>query len=340
MARTMRAIPLRAFGDAESMRVEDLPIPEPGVGEVRVRVTAAGVCGRDVLYRRGTLGAASGRIMGHEICGIVEALGPGTTRLDVGVRVAGTQRRSCRVCNYCTSGREVLCARGQLYGDELDGAYAEYCIVDELSLAQVPEGVSDAEAAIAACGIGTGLHALRLAGLRGGDRVLITGASGGVGMHAMQLASAMGAEVIAVTSSDRKVEALRANADRVLVMQDGAFHDSVRAESLEPDIVLDLTARYTLESSLRSVRRGGTVMIVGNMAPGGVEISPGAFIMRETTLIGSKACSRRELEDVLAMLSRGLVRSVIDRIEDLNAAPVVHRALEAKEIEGRAVLVP
>lgn len=336
----MKAIRLKEFGAPEILRIEQAPVPTPGPREVLVKITASGVCGRDVLYRQGTLGAASGLILGHEIAGTAVAVGSNVTTVKIGDRVAATQRRSCHACNFCLRGDEVLCQEGVLYGDQLDGGYAEYCTIDEFSLAQVPDGVSDDVAAIAACGVGTGYHALRLANVRGGHRVLVTGASGGVGSHSIQLANAFGAEVIAVTSSPAQVDELSEMAEHVVIATDGKFHREVVDRGLRPDIVLDLTAKYTLESSLRAVKRGGTVVIVGTMAPGAVEVLPGAFIMRETHMMGSKACSRQELEEVLRLVERGRIVPTVGAKYPLEQAAEVHRALESKRIAGRAVLKP
>lgn len=237
-------------------------------------------------------------------------------------------------------GNEVLCAEGKLLGEGLDGGYAQYAIIDELSLAKVPAGVDDYAAAIAACAIGTGYHALRLAGVTAGQRVLVTGASGGVGIHTLQLARSMGAEVIAVTSSARKFEGLAPYADHVVLASHGNFDDEVRARKIQPAVIIDLTAKFTLPNSLRAVARGGTVAIVGNLKNGTVEILPGAFIMREVRLIGSKACTRAELQDVLQLLHRGLVHAKIHASIPLEEAVKAHDMMEQGTTEGRIVLLP
>jgi acryloyl-coenzyme A reductase len=173
-----------------------------------------------------------------------------------------------------------------------------------------------------------------------GRRVLVTGASGGVGIHALQLARAMGAETVAVTSSAGKAAALERFADDVVVMDDGRFDRQVRDRRIQPDVVLDVTARLTLTESLRAVQRGGTVAIVGNIEQGPVEVLPAAFIVREIHLVGSKACSLQELEDVLALMARGLVEPVLQEALPLEQAARAHELLEARKVRGRVVLEP
>lgn len=336
----MRAVRLEAFGPPGVLAVGLTPVPAPGPGEVLVAVSACGVCGQDVLRRQGQLDRTLGAVMGHEISGAVAAVGPDVSELAVGDRVAGLQRRSCGQCRACRRGRPVLCERGRLYGEDLDGGYAEYAVIAASSLVRVPDGVSMEAAAIAACAIATTLHALRLAGVQAGQRVLVTGSGGGVGVHALDLIRAIGARSVAVTSSADKVDALGELADDVVLLDANGFDRQVRERSIRPDAVLDLTARFTLDQSLRCVAPGGAVVIVGNIEAGPVEVLPAAFIVRELRLLGSKAATRDELEDVLDLLARGRIVARIGAALGLEEAARAHELLEAKRSRGRVVLVP
>ena len=334
----MRAIPLDQFGPPDVLAVREVPVPTPGPGQILVKVAACGVCGQDVMRRQGQVDRVLGATMGHEIAGTVVAAGEGVTRHAVGDRVAGLQRRACHRCRACLGGDTQLCMSGVLYGESVDGGYADYCVVDELSLARIPDTVPFVDAAVAACAVGTGLHALRLAGVSAGQRVLVTGASGGVGLHALQLARAMGAEVVAVTSSPEKAEVIANHADEVVCLEDGRFDPQVRARSLQPDVVLDMTARMTLPDSLRSVKRGGTVVIVGNLDNSPVQVLPAAFIIRELRLIGSKAATMIDLEDSLGFIERGAVTVKKHGLLPLEKAADAHRLVESRNVTGRIVL--
>lgn len=338
--QTMQAYRLHAAGPSGVLKLKSEPIPLPGPKQVLVQVAAVGVCGQDVMHRSGAIYCANGHIPGHEIAGMVVATGPEVSAVSIGDRVAATQRQACHRCRDCLGGREVLCAQGKLYGEGLDGAYAEYVAIDELSLTKVPTAVQYEAAAIAACAIGTGYHALRLAGVSAGQRVLVTGASGGVGIHTLQLARASGAEVIAVTSSPQKVGRLESYADHVVLAVEGKFDEQLRARNIQPQTIVDLTAKFTLANSLRAVARGGTVVILGNLENGNVEVLPGAFIMREIRLLGSKACTRSELQDVLHLLSRGLIHPIIHTSMPLADAAKAHDMVEQGKAEGRIILKP
>jgi D-arabinose 1-dehydrogenase-like Zn-dependent alcohol dehydrogenase len=336
----MQAFPLDRFGTPEVLVQRTVPVPTPGPRQVLVEVAACGVCGQDVMRRGGRLDPILGTILGHEVAGTIAATGADVHDFAPGDRVAATQRHACHRCQACLAGEEVLCDEGVMYGEGLDGGYAAYVVIDQAGLAAVPDSVDIAAAAIAACAIGTGLHALRLAGVKRGDRVLVTGATGGVGFHALQLARIEGAETVAVTTRAANRRRLDPVADEVVVLEDGRFDHQIRERDLAPDIVLDLTAALTLNESLRAVRRGGTVVIVGNLENRPVEVLPAAFIIRELRLLGSKACTRRELVEILRLLERGAIEAAVDRTMSLAEAPAAHRLLESGTTEGRIVLRP
>jgi D-arabinose 1-dehydrogenase-like Zn-dependent alcohol dehydrogenase len=310
---------------------------------VIVEVAACGVCGHDILQRQGKVDpdGSLGTIPGHEIAGTVVELGEGVDRFKVGDRVASTiGARCCGVCRHCQAGRSTLCTQRMLYGEAIPGGYAQFVAIEAVGLAQVPDDVDLKAAALAGCAIGTGLHALLLAGTRVGDRVAITGAGGGVGVHALQVARAIGAEVVAITSSPSKVGLLQSLADTVVVLEDGRYDRQLRELGRRPDVVLELTAKHTLGESLRVVERGGSVVIAGNLEEGPVPVLPGAFIYREIRMLGSKAATVSELETCLGLLSRGTVRAQIDRTLPLSRAAEAHELMEMRSVAGRVVLVP
>ena len=208
----MRAVVVRAPGGPEAPVLEEVPPPEPRPGEARIRVEACGVCFHDVVTRDGTVrrGVRMPLIPGHEVSGVVEAVGPAARGgFRPGDRVCTAQRRHvCGHCRQCRSGRETSCAEQEFLGDVgLNGGYAELVCVGEENVARVPEGVPLDAAAIAACSIGTELNAVRdAAGVRVGERVLVTGAGGGIGIHGVQLARLSG---IRAAGAEHVVLALR-----------------------------------------------------------------------------------------------------------------------------------
>ena len=161
----MKAMVVRQPGDIDAMKIESIPDPVAGPGEVVIKVEACGVCFHDVLTRNGTLkaGVKMPCVLGHEISGTVAEVGRDVSRFKAGDRVATAQRSYiCGKCRFCRSGRETLCPDRKFLGDwGMVGGYGEYVAVGDDNVALVPENVPLADASIAACAIGTILNGVR-----------------------------------------------------------------------------------------------------------------------------------------------------------------------------------
>jgi len=340
----MHAIVLSKLGGPEELEYREVPDPEPARGEVLVKVAAEGVCGRDLIDRRGGFrGLPLPVILGHEFAGQVVRAAP-ETGLAPGDRVANLLRLGCGACRSCSRGEAVICEKGwQSYGQTRNGGYAELVTATPATLVKVPAGVSDVDAASAACTFGTALRALRTVGkVTLSDQLLITGASGGVGIAAIQIAKALGARVIAATSSDAKRQALLdAGADDVVVDAQGAVHEKVRAfVPAGVDAVLELTGSPTFTSSMRSLRNGGRLILVGNILADSIKINPGAVILFGYQVLGSAGCTRTDLEDVFTMIAQKRLRVVLHRVLPLKSAAEAHKILADRGAIGRVVLTP
>lgn len=340
----MHAIVLSKLGGPEELEYREVADPEPSPGEVLVRVKAEGVCGRDLIDRRGGFrGLPLPVILGHEFAGEVVRAAP-ETGLAAGDRVANLLRLGCGRCRACARGEAVICEKGwQSYGQTRNGGYAELVTATPATLVKVPAGVSDVDAASAACTFGTALRALRTVGrVTLGDELLITGASGGVGVAAIQIAKTLGARVIAATSSDAKSQALvDAGADQVVVDAQGTLHEKVRA--IAPagvDAVLELTGSPTFTSSMRSLRNGGRLILVGNILADSIKVNPGAIILFGYQVLGSAGCTRADLEDVFTLIAQKKLRVVLHRVLPLKSAAEAHKILADRGAIGRVVLTP
>lgn len=345
----MKAMVVRETGRPEVLRLETVPDPTPGPGDVVLKVSACGVCFHDVVTRNGTLkaGIVLPFVPGHEVCGTVVALAPGVAGLAVGDRVATTQRRSvCGACRYCRTAREPLCAEAKFMGDAgLDGGYAEYVRVAADQVARVPDGVSDEAAAIASCAVGTALHAVRVVGrVQLGERVLVTGAGGGVGLHAVQLARAAGATVIGQTTSPDKAAAIReAGADPVVLTPRGAdFSAAVRdlADGIGVDVALDTVGTPVFAATRRSLAPGARWVLIGQVSGEFVPFNPAQLFLRGVSLLSATSTTRDELVNVLNLVAHGVVRPAVAEVLPLAEAPRAHARLEAGGPLGRIVLRP
>ncbi len=337
----MRAVVLHEPGPPDNLVLETRAVPEAIAGHVVVRVRAAGVCYRDTIDRRGGFPFMKRPVIpGHELAGEVVAVGDGAA-LSVGARVVNLHRAPCGQCRYCRAGHEPRCETSPwFFGLTADGGYAEYALAPAVSLVELPAAIAFESGCFLACTAGVALRALRTrAAVAAGETVLITGASGGVGLHAIQVAKALGARVVAVTSSPDKAAALGARgADEVLVAPDLSFHK--HAKPLGIDVVLDCVGAPSLNSAIRSVRPMGRVVVAGNVTVESFSVNPGYLILNEVQLSGSSACSRADLEQVLAWVSEGKLTPALAETLPLASAAAAHRRLEAKGVVGRLVLVP
>ncbi|MFJ4285654.1 NAD(P)-dependent alcohol dehydrogenase [Paenarthrobacter nicotinovorans] len=282
---TMRASVLTS---PKTIELQEVAVPEPQPGQVLVRVTAVGVCGSDThFYETGSIGdiVVEGPIvLGHETAGEIVAVGPGVDSSRVGTRVAVEPQTPCRKCDYCKTGRYHLCRDILFYGAwPVDGSFAEYVIVDDDFAHAVPEEISDEQAALLEP-LSVAVHAARRAGVKAGDKVLITGA-GPIGVMNVQVAKALGASEVVISDpiAHRRDFALAHGADVALDPTTNGLDDY--AEYFDVYIDASGNARAILPA-FPAVKRGGTACLVGM---GGDELNvPIAMIQhREITLTGT-----------------------------------------------------
>ena len=345
----MRAMVVRSPGAPESLKLEEVPMPELRPNDVRIDVEACGVCFHDVVTRNGVMkrGVKMPVIPGHEVSGVVESVGPAVKSFKRGDRVCTAQRRHiCGFCRYCRSGRETSCAEREFLGDAgLNGGYAQYVCVEEDNVTLVPEGVKLEEAAIVACAIGTELNAIRdVAHVEPGDKVLVTGAGGGLGVHGLQIARAAGGYVYALTTSPEKAEKLRAcGAHEVIVSKRGEdFSEQMKKATNGEgvDVAIDNVGSVLFEPTRRSLGMGARWIFVGQLTGDFVKLNPAQLFMRDISIKSAKSTSRKQLQDSLELVRLGQVKPVISMTLPLEEAPRAHELVETGKAFGRVLLKP
>lgn len=339
----MKATILTKFGGPEVLKAGEVDTPTWRADQMLVRVAACGVCGHDLLNRAGHFPDTHPPwVMGHEIAGVVEEVGPLVDAFKPGDRVALTQRISCGICPACRAGRDNLCRAGPgFYGEQISGGYGEFVIASARNAVLLPAGIDLDIGSILSCAIGTGFHALNRARLLPGDTVVVTAASGGVGLHTVELAKLLGLHVIATTSSERKVDALKeAGAHHVIAAPDGQFHKMVRelTGGAGADAVIEIAGGPTFASSMRSLAAGGRLVAVGNVQPGPVQLNPALSILKEIEIIGSAHALVSDLRRVVDLVTRGLLRPRIAAKMPVREAAQAHTLLASGGATGRVVL--
>lgn len=348
---TMRALKLDEPN--APLRVVEVPRPEPGPGEVLVKVEACGV-GLTVVNicsgkLRGPKGLARDRIPGHEIAGVVAETGPGVRRWKPGDRVVAYFYVTCGACTWCRRAREPLCDNFEGFvGNDLDGGYAEYVSLPEANWLSLPDAIDFVAATTIPDAIGTPVHVVGArSGLRAGDRCIVVGAAGGVGVHMVQVARLHGAEVIAVDLDDAKLERVRSyGAEHVVNFEGlGAQAATERVAAITRgqgvDAVIDTVGSgETLRWGYEQLGKGGTLVSIATHP--GVEFSlwPGTLVFKEVAVVGSRYHSRSEFERAIEMVRQGRIEPVVSEVGPLDEVEGMHTRLRSATFFGRGAVVP
>lgn len=372
----MRAAVLRQAGGA--LTVEDVKLAEPHTGELRVRVKAAGVCHTELHYMSGDMSCPLPVVLGHEGVGVVEQVGPGVDDIRVGETVSFTWRPRCGKCEYCITGRPVLCVYGRVQarsGGLIDGTtrlldatgeqvhhflgvscFAEEAVVSRTAVVPIPADLPAQVAAIAGCAVVTGVGAVinLVAGSTGsvtGRTLLVIGA-GGVGLSAVMGARLVGAARIIVVdmTADKLALAAQLGATDTLDVA-GRSSDEVVATIAEltsggADVAIDAVgAPVTLAQAISGVRPGGTAVAVGlSSVDATVAVPINELVQQQKHLVGSLYGSANPPVDLPRLLSLYRAgRLPLDQlIGTTYALETVNDAYDALRIGvvGRGVIVP
>jgi len=331
----MRAMVLRSQAAVETSPLSpaDLPVQEPGPGEVRVRVRACGVCRTDIHVVEGDLPARRLPLVpGHQVVGTVDSLGPGASRFRIGDRVGIAWLRStCGRCRFCLSGRENLCADSSYTGWTHDGGYGEYACVPEAFAYQIPDVFDDAEAAPLLCAGIIGYRALRRSQVPRGGRLGLYG-FGSSAHITLQVARHWGCAVYVAT---------REPARRRLALELGAAWAGAPGEpppdKLDAAIVF-APAGGLVPVALRDLDKGGTAALAGIHMTDVPTMSYEPHLFWEKTLQSVTANTRADGEALLAEAAAIPIRPRITRypLSDANRALA---DVKASDVEATAVLM-
>jgi len=342
----MQAAYFEQHGGPEVMRVGARPDPIPGEGEVRIRVRATALNHLDLWTRRGLPGLELElpHIGGSDVAGVVERLGPGVEGPEIGRPVCVNPALWCGECEWCRAGEHPLCPRFRILGEHVPGGMAELAVVPARNLYPIPEGFPFEAAAAAPLVYQTAWRALTTrAGLREGETVLVTGASGGVSTAAIQIAKRIGATVYAVTSGPEnagRVEALGADVAIDRLAED--FSRRVWAETGKRgvDVVIDGVGEATWPGCLRALAPAGRMVAYGATTGPKGEIDIRRLFWRQIAVLGSTMASRAEFEAVMDLVLAGELVPVVDDVLPLSKAREAHERLEGGHVFGKLVLTP
>ncbi len=346
MPKSMRAAVFSEFGGPEVVSVGSVPVPDPGPGEVRLKIEAASMNHLDLWIRRGLpIETPMPHIGGSDMAGTVDAVGPGAEDVPRGTRVVVDPSLNYRWYDAQGQGEAFEEAPFRILGEHTQGGFAEYAVVPAANLLQMPEHVSSEVAAAAGLVFVTAWRGLvTRARLRAGERVLVTGASGGVSTAAIQIAKLAGARVYAVTSGAENVR-------RVEELGADVVYDRTKVEDFSREIwrdtgkrgvnvAFDAVGEVVWPQCLKALGVQGRLVTYGATtgARGSTEIR--VVFWKQLSILGSTMGSPREFREVMRLVFEGRLAPVIHEVLPLAEARKAHRMLEAGEVFGKLVLVP
>lgn len=345
MTTTMNAIVLREHGGPDVLREETLPLPEPGPGEVRVKVHAVALNHLDLWVRRGgpAFKLEYPHRLGSDIVGVVDAVGPGV-RTDVGTKVVVQPGLSCGHCAACLAGHDNLCRHYRILGENAQGGYAEAIVVPAVNLAPYPERLDEPHAAASILTFMTAWQmVVHKARVQPGDTVLVQGAGSGVGVAAVQIAKLYGARVIATAGDEAKLQRARAlGADVAINYRTTDFAAECRklTDKRGVDAVIEHVGGEVFVASIKAVRNGGRIVTCGATAGFHPAIDLRHIFFRQIEILGSTMGSKADLLAVLRHVAAGRLQPVVHEVLPLSRAADAHRMLENRAAFGKIVLVP
>lgn len=339
MTKMMKAAVVRAFG--KPLSIEELPVPEPGPGEVLVKIISTGVCHTDLHAADGDwpVKPTPPFIPGHEGAGIVAAVGPGVTHLKEGDAVGiAWLHDACGCCEHCITGWETLCESQHNSGYSVDGSFAEYAIANADYAARLPDGVDFSAIAPILCAGVTTYKGLKETEAKPGQWVAISGV-GGLGHIAIQYARAMGLKVVAVDVSPEKLALAKEMGAEIAVNAKDKDAVSTILEKTGGGVhgvLVTAVSPPAFRQALGMVRRKGTVSLVG-LPPGDFETPIFDVVLKRITLRGSIVGNRQDLAEALAFAAEGKVKAHIHhkRLEDIND---IFADLKKGTVDGRIVI--
>ncbi len=300
-------------GPNQPLKIEDVPTPEPGPGQILVKTAACGVCHTDLHYidhgvptfKKPPL------ILGHEPSGTVAKLGKGVENFAEGDRVLLPAVLTCGQCAMCRTGRENICDNMVMFGNNIDGAYAEYVLAPAKDAFAFPEELPLQEGSIIADAISTPFHAIKnRAQVKPGDSVVVLGC-GGVGINLVQVGAAVGGSVIAVDISPEKLEwAAKLGAMTTINPKDDEnWPKTVRKMTGGgADVAIEAIGNpTTIETAFKTIRTGGRLVVLGYTHKD-ITLNAGKIMYREMEIVGSLGCRPVDYPPLIELCRLGKIK--------------------------------
>jgi NADPH:quinone reductase-like Zn-dependent oxidoreductase len=342
----MKTVLFRQHGGPEVLEYTDFPTPEPKSGEALIRLHAAALNRMDVMVRNGWPGLKLElpHIDGADGAGEIVAFGSESEigELEIGDHIVINANLGCGECEFCLDGKDNMCRNWHLLGETVRGTYAEYVSLPVRQLYCLPEDFDFHQAAAAALVYQTAWHSLIKRGnLQKGETVLIVGAGGGVNTASVQIAKLIGAQVVVVGSNAKKLERAESLGADILIdrSKEGDWSKAVfiATDKRGVDVVVD-NVGTTFMQSLRTLRKGGRLLSVGNSGGPKFEIDNRYMFAKHLSIIGSTMSTLSDFKEVMDLIIARKLKPVIDKSYPLEEAAAAQERLWRNENFGKITL--
>jgi NADPH:quinone reductase-like Zn-dependent oxidoreductase len=340
----MKAVLFHQHGGPEVLEYTDFPTPQPGADQVLVRLRAAALNRMDVMVRNGWPGLKleMPHINGADGAGTIEELGENVQGFERADHVVINPNIGCGKCEFCLAGRDNLCVNWHLLGETIRGTYAQYVAVPARQLYKLPNDFDDHKAAAAALVYQTAWHSMVVRGnLQPYETVLIVGAGGGVNTASVQIAKYIGAQVVIVGSDAQKLEKAKALGADILIdrSKEPEWSKAVflATNKRGVDAVVD-NVGTTFTQSLRTLRKGGRLLTVGNSGGPKFEIDNRYIFAKHLTIIGSTMSTITDFNEVMDLIVSGKLKPILDSTFPLQDAAAAQERLWKNENFGKITL--
>lgn len=340
----MKTILFHNHGGPEVLKYTDFPAPQPKPGEALVRLHAAALNRMDLFVRNGWPGIKLElpHIPGADGAGVIAELGKDAEGFAIGDRVVINANLGCGECQACITGQDNRCETWHLLGETVRGTYCEYVCLPTRQLLKVPNDFDLHQATAASLVYLTAWHSMVTRGeVKAGETVAIVGAGGGVNSASIQIAKYLGATVVVIGSNAKKLNQAQTLGADILIDRsketDWAKAVFLATNKRGVDVVID-NVGTTFQSSLKTLRKGGCLLTVGNSAAPRFEIDNRYIFAKHLSILGSTMGTLKDFSEVMGLVFAGKLKSVLDKTYSLKDAAIAQERLWSGENFGKITL--
>lgn len=336
----MRAWRLHQLIGPEALSLDEVPTPEPGEGQVRVRLRIIALNHLDIWVTHGLPAPPSlPHILGGDGAGVVDGVGPGVEGLADGDEVVINPSLSCGACAVCVDGDTVYCRRFGVLGEHSPGTLAERVVIPSANVAPKPANLSWETAGSFSLAAGTAFRMLRRGRIQEGETLLVVGVGGGVSSAAALLGVSLGARVFVTSRDPQKIAWAVANGAEGGFDSGGQFAKELKAAGGSADVVIENVGPATWGQSLRSLRPGGRMVVCGATSGAKAQIGIPALFFRQLEIIGSTMYTPAEYRDLLELLASGKATPPpVDHVFAFEDLPTAVARLDSARQLGKVAL--